>query len=610
MSDAAISDLEELRPFRRVLCQDRTPGCPTRQLGPGSHVQLDLLGICGHGLKGSQGDGLYSCNRSVTPACAELCGEGPLRLEDFQGYLDEVLSTNPFEGMDEPWDVPQVDLTLPRAFIFLSQRQALYVALRTLALKMQNPQSNATNALDYGLTRGCNWRPVPPGVPEPSLCDQFPPYSGVDSNGLQGNIFSLLAWAQALAIENGARLGRKACFWRQKVDALLWCPHDSVIAAVRGGKSGPDTRASLDTDVFWSQHNVSLREVGVRPNVCHFEASRWVWNNSMDEEQTNFCRGAWDVPEVYSPEVEDFMSRDRPWSVAVDIAGAQYGGGCSSASGQTWGTQDESTPVFFPESLALGFHSTGRSLGTGRTALLFLGVRRYFSGQSGSHGKDRRGLKRPLFVSGNMCGSLQHARPLTASKLLTESGVVRLERTFPVRMFAHSLGVITSSCGTCEDGNLPNSTLKFRTAGETCLVSWQGGQSRCERSSKGWTYWQDVWTWIGAFDPAFYPLAARPAITKLVRRIATGPWGAGVWWGNTLQYFAVVWIATMLLWHKGAGPQLDYYAYGAPDQPWPPLGGFCEQYQAQGYEDVVKNLPLIDQALGQDVSIKFFIHDF
>ena len=25
-------------------------------------------------------------------------------------------------GMDEPWDVPQVDLTLPRAFIFLSQR--------------------------------------------------------------------------------------------------------------------------------------------------------------------------------------------------------------------------------------------------------------------------------------------------------------------------------------------------------------------------------------------------------------------------------------------------------------------------------------------------------
>ena len=39
--------IQELRPFRRVLCQDRTPGCPTRQLGPGSHVQLDLLGTLG-----------------------------------------------------------------------------------------------------------------------------------------------------------------------------------------------------------------------------------------------------------------------------------------------------------------------------------------------------------------------------------------------------------------------------------------------------------------------------------------------------------------------------------------------------------------------------------
>lgn len=51
-----------------------------------------------------------------------------------------------------------------------------------------------------------------------------------------------------------------------------------------------------------------------------------------------------------------------------------------------------------------------------------------------------------------------------------------------------------------------------------------------------------------------------------------------VWWGNTLQYFVVVWVATLLLWQPGAQPQLDYYAYGEP-QPWPALGGFCEQYQ-------------------------------
>ena len=35
-------------------------------------------------------------------------------------------------GMDEPWDVPQVDLTLPRAFIFLSQRPKSPVSLAVL----------------------------------------------------------------------------------------------------------------------------------------------------------------------------------------------------------------------------------------------------------------------------------------------------------------------------------------------------------------------------------------------------------------------------------------------------------------------------------------------
>ena len=47
------------------------------------------------------------------------------------------------------------------------------------------------------------------------------------------------------------------------------------------------------------------------------------------------------IPSTTFAQVEDFMSRDQPWSLAVDIAGAQYGGGCSSASGQTWATQEQ-----------------------------------------------------------------------------------------------------------------------------------------------------------------------------------------------------------------------------------------------------------------------------
>lgn len=59
----------------------------------------------------------------------------------------------------------------------------------------------------------------------------------------------------------------------------------------------PFCRAFLDNDLFWSKRNLPLqeavirkfrcensslgkllygpREVGVRPNVCHFETSRW-----------------------------------------------------------------------------------------------------------------------------------------------------------------------------------------------------------------------------------------------------------------------------------------------------------------------------------------------
>lgn len=47
------------------------------------------------------------------------------------------------------------------------------------------------------------------------------------------------------------------------------------------------------------------------------------------------------------------------------------------------------------------------------------------------------------------------------------------------------------------------------------------------RFSQNWTYWKDVWTWLGALSPGFYPPGAAPAVRGLVHRIATGPWGAG-----------------------------------------------------------------------------------
>ncbi|CAE8619850.1 unnamed protein product [Polarella glacialis] len=297
------------------------------------------------------------------------------------------------------------------------------------------------------------------------------------------------------------------------------------------------------------------------------------------------------------------MSVDRAGTLAVDIAGAQYGGGRGSSSGATFSTQDESTPAFYPETVSLAFNSQNRSIGTGATALIFLGVRRYFSGQSGSHGYDPDGLSRPLFNHGNPCGDLRLAKLIPPSRLLAESVVTTVGTAagdLRVRMYQHSLGVLTSSCGTCAGGNPPNTADKFRTAGETCLVQWEDGRSGCGASpAGGWTYWKDVWILVGALRSDLYPAPARQAFADIVQRVGTGPWGAGVWWGNTLQYFVVAWLATALLWSDQVGPQLDYYAYGAASgqQEGLPLGGFCEQYQAQGYSDVVQRLPKLDAAL-------------
>ena len=106
--------------------------------------------------------------------------------------------------------------------------------------------------------------------------------------------------------------------------------------ALRGLRGLGFARALLDNEAFWARRDVVLeeapgpflearcRQVGVRPNVCHFEASRWVWSNSKDEALKGFCapricdvallhigRGALDVPEVYSDEVLELLL--RPW---------------------------------------------------------------------------------------------------------------------------------------------------------------------------------------------------------------------------------------------------------------------------------------------------------
>ena len=324
--------------------------CELSELGAvdeGAH--LDVARLCGGG-GADAASALYQCNRSLAPACDAVCGEPALG-----AYVARVMQSNPFFECGPSRSercpanvVPQTDLSRERSLVFVSQRQALYVALRLLALKAAAAAAAAAggrrvqqvrSALEYGLTRGCNY-PVPlPAVALPEDaedCREHPwPYSGVGRAGVQGNVFALLAWARALALENAG------C---DEADAEgRWCPHDSALAAVRGGDSGPDAlrdltaRSAQGAPSFWDA--VANRPLG-RPNVCHFEASRWLWRSSRGgsgsdagaeakaeaEADEHFCRGAEDVPAVYGPAVSDFIaqivrSRSPSTSRARSLAG-------------------------------------------------------------------------------------------------------------------------------------------------------------------------------------------------------------------------------------------------------------------------------------------------
>ena len=51
----------------------------------------------------------------------------------------------------------------------------------------------------------------------------------------------------------------------------------------------------------------------------------------------------------------------------------------------------------------------------------------------------------------------------------------------------------------------------------------------------------------------------KETMKKMIRRIGTFNWGAGVWWGDAEAYFLYVWLGTSML----ENVTLDYYLYAS-----------------------------------------------
>lgn len=222
----------------------------------------------------------------------------------------------------------------------------------------------------------------------------------------------------------------------------------------------------------------------------------------------------------------DFMSGGAPFQALTDIAGMTVGGGgglCHVAN-----SQDESLIIFYSEVLAFSFFvAEGGML---PVPISVLGARRYVNFISGESSSGP-----PLY---SLCGKISELDWLNEG-IMQQSVLANVSFT-SVSIKASSFVAVASECSDCHRGSCSESDM---------------ANNLCDAQRRHVD--QDISRWLQAYDSANYHFAGADAFRKTVKRIGTGPWGAGLWQGDSQQYFMTVWLATSLL----KDVQLDYYIY-------------------------------------------------
>lgn len=227
----------------------------------------------------------------------------------------------------------------------------------------------------------------------------------------------------------------------------------------------------------------------------------------------------------------DFMSGGTPFQALTDIAGGVVGGGaqlCDIAD-----SQDESLVQFYSEVLAFAFFTSAVPGATADGSMLpvpftLLGARRYVRDITG----DSTGLRH--------CGSILQQDWLN-EQIQTQTVVVPVQGS-DMTVSASAFVAVASACSGCIIGGAcsPGATMN----------------NQCDAQRRHLDI--DLSRWYQAYEATMYDASVQEAFRRIVRRIGTGPWGAGVWYGDSQLYFLAVWLATSLL---TTGTTLDYYIY-------------------------------------------------
>jgi len=246
----------------------------------------------------------------------------------------------------------------------------------------------------------------------------------------------------------------------------------------------------------------------------------------------------------------DFMraGNSMKGQVIVDITAAWIGGyilahkGCGSIDGG----QDERLMTTMPEVMILSFFLSEKAsplASEGRSLLVpayILGARRIFGGLDGTS----RDIGPENFNQGKPDVNLDV--PLTSDLVDIEVGGMKtnIGKTSPFLGFQS----INQEAGLAQDvppARKNQNPIQFETTGE-------------------YGFEAQVKAWYNAVALDAWHPDVQAVLKKTVQAIGSGPWGSGVWWGNSQIFALVAWIGQALAQSSwGRDMPLDYYIYSS-----------------------------------------------
>jgi len=271
--------------------------------------------------------------------------------------------------------------------------------------------------------------------------------------------------------------------------------------------------------------------VAATPRARAYRTGKEAWREHLADRTMaapELCMSHAGATGMASCGLADFMAGDTPFQAVTDIAGNALGGGaglCELAD-----TQEESLVQFYPEALALAFFAGGPTWAL-PVPLAVLGARRYVSDINGE-----TGLGPPYQ---GQCGRIRERNWLNEKIMNVTTKVSIAGRN--LRIAASAFVAVASKCTACE-------------AYSKCSVEDMVNNA-CDVQRRLLN--EDIAFWYQGYESSMYHVAVQVAFRAVVKRIGTGPWGAGEWRGDSQQSFLAVWLATSLI----NGPSLDYYVY-------------------------------------------------